>query len=106
MLEVKGLDELQRRLKDLSRRAENLSGTHSVPLTDLLTPEFLAGCSCFGSADQMFEASGFKVESKEDFEAIPDADWDSFIRGNTSYASWDLMLGEAVKEHMARELGF
>lgn len=106
MLKVTGLDELQRRLEDLSRRAESVSGNHNVPIPELLTRDFLSRCSRFSSADEMFEASGFKIELPEDFAAIPDAERDAFVRTNTTYASWDAMLSEAGGEWTARRLGF
>lgn len=65
-------------LEDLVRRARELEGQRSVSVTALLTPEFLSSCSRFASADEMFAASGFRIESAEDFNAIPDAEWDGF----------------------------
>ena len=106
MLKIAGLDELQRKLEDMSRRAESMSGNHNVPIPELLTRDFLSRCSRFSSADEMFEASGFKIESPEDFAAIPDVEWDAFVRTNTTYASWDAMLSEAGGEWAARRLGF
>lgn len=106
MLKVTGLDDLQRKLNDIGRRAESLSKTQNVPLPELLAPDFLRRCSRFQSATEMFEASGFKVESAEDFAAIPDAEWDQFIRTQTSFVSWDAMLGEAGGAWAARGLGF
>lgn len=106
MLKMTGLDEFQRKLNDVAHRAESLSGNHSVPVPELLTPDFLRRCSRFQSAEELFEASGFKVESAEDFTAIPDAEWNEFIRTNTSFPSWEAMLGEAGGEWAARRLGF
>jgi hypothetical protein len=54
----------------------------------------------------MFEASGFKIESIEDFAAIPDVAWDEFIRAHTSVSTWEAMLGEAGGAWAARHLGF
>ena len=93
-------------LEDLARRAEALDGEHSVSLADLLNPAFLRGCSRFQSADEMFEASGFKIESPEDFKAIPDTDWDTFISSNTSFSSWEEMQAGAAKAWFAKQLGF
>jgi hypothetical protein len=104
MLKVTGLEELQRELNDMARRAEDLSGTHSVPISELLTPDFLLQCSRFHSLDEMFEASCFKTESEADFAAIPDAAWDEFIRANTSFANWEAMQGEAASAWAARRL--
>jgi hypothetical protein len=106
MLRVTGLDELQRKLDDMARRAEDLSGKQNVPITELLTPDFLLRCSRFHSAEEMFKASGFKVDTAEDFAAVPDAAWDEFIRANTSFPTWEAMLGEAGGAWAARRLGF
>jgi hypothetical protein len=65
----------------------------------------LAKNTKFDSLESMFEASGFVVESQEDFEKIPDDEWDSFIKGHTRFASWEDMLGAAVQEWAARKLG-
>jgi hypothetical protein len=105
MTRVLGLDEFQRKLTDLANRAQSLSGTRNVPVTDLLTPEFVQACSRFQSAEELFEASGFVINTPEDFAAIPDAEWDTFISSNTSFSSWEAMLGDAGGAWAARQLG-
>jgi hypothetical protein len=105
-IRLTGLKELERQFEELRQRAESMSGEQSVPLTDLLTPDFLAACSTFSSADEMFERSGFSVESQKDFAAIPDDAWDAFIRANTSYFSWKEMLDAAGAAWAKGKLGF
>ena len=78
MFKITGLDEAMKKLNDLQR---------------------------FGSADEMYQASGFKIETPEDFAAIPDEDWDAFIRSISSFADWKSMLNEAGKEWAAQKLG-
>lgn len=102
---LEGFDDLSRKLNDLSDRAKELDGKHNVPLPDLLPPTFLSDCSRFSSADELFEARGFKIESAEDFTAIPDDQWNAFIQGNTRYANWDEMLSAAGAAWMATQLG-
>lgn len=92
-------------LEDLVRRARELDGQHEISVANLLTPDFLGQCSRFKSADELFEASGFSVQSVEDFRAIPDAEWDTFISGNTTFASWQDTLNAAVKEWTIKQLG-
>jgi hypothetical protein len=94
-IKMTGLDEFQKKLDDLKNRVESISGERSIPLNELMTPDFLAACSTFSSAEELFERSGFKVESQEDFAAIPDEPWDEFIRVNTSYFNWQEMLQAA-----------
>jgi hypothetical protein len=94
-IKITGLEEFRKKLDDLQNRVESISGERSVPINELLTPDFLAACSTFSSAEEMFERSGFKVESQEDFAAIPDEPWDDFIRSDTSYFNWREMLQAA-----------
>jgi hypothetical protein len=94
-IKISGFEELQNKLTDLSSRVKELDGGHNVPIPELLSPVFLAGCSKFGSAQELFDASGFKINSQEDFKNIPDAEWDAFIKNNTSFKDWKDMLQAA-----------
>jgi len=106
MLKINGLNELSKKLGDLAKRAEALDGKHMVPINDLLSPTFVSKHTRFTTADQMFEASGFKIETQEDFAAIPDDQWDVFIRSVSAFQDWQAMLAEAGKEWAAKKLGF
>jgi hypothetical protein len=103
--EIKGMEELTRKLDDLAERARRLDGSHSIPIPELLTPSFLAGCSQFASVDEMFQASGFKIESAEDFKAIPDSEWDAFVKNQTSFDGWQQMLEAASAAWTQKQLG-
>lgn len=106
MLKITGLNELTKKLDDLSEKAETLGGNHSVQISELLTTTFVSKHTHFANADEMFAASGYKLETQEDFAAIPDDKWDEFIRSVSSFSDWQAMLGEAGKEWAARKLGF
>jgi hypothetical protein len=67
---IKGLDALTQKLNQLAKDAAALDGTHSVPLSEALTHSFLLEHSRFTSADDFLAASGFELESVEDFNAI------------------------------------
>lgn len=102
---IEGLDEVQRNLEKLSDSASKINGVQEVPLTELLTPGFLAKYSRFLSVDEMFTASGFRVENSEDLEKISGIEWDHFIEGNTTFASWEEMLSAAGSEWAQVKLG-
>lgn len=104
-VKITGLKDLEAKMKDLGTRAENLDGTHKVPLTELITSSFIQSCSRFSSVEELFKASGFKIDSAEDFKALPDGQWDDFISHNTNYDSWDEILSEAVKIWTKNQLG-
>jgi hypothetical protein len=94
-IKIEGLDELQRNLEQLGDRASQINGRQEIPMTELLTPGFLAKHSRFLSTNEMFEAGGFKVESTEDFAKISDDEWDQFIQQNTTFVTWEEMLSAA-----------
>jgi predicted transcriptional regulator len=102
---IKGIDELKQKLKDIGERAEELEGSRSVPVTDLLAPEFMRAHTRFKDAQGLFDASGFKIENAADFKAIPDADWDAFIQSVSDFSDWRSMLEAAVKEWTRQRLG-
>jgi hypothetical protein len=92
------LKEFERKLKDIGDRAQKLQGTTAVPLSKLLTSEFLKTCSRFSSLTEMFNASGFVITNADDFKAVPNDQWDEFIKGNTSFADWNELLSVAAKD--------
>jgi hypothetical protein len=101
---IEGLDELQRNLEELGDRASQIHGRQEVPLNELLTAGFLAKHSRFLSVDEMFKASGFKVETSEDFAKIPDDEWEHFVQQNTTFATWHDMLSAAGTEWAQKKL--
>lgn len=103
---IEGLEHLQKRLEEMAEKAEEMSGNHSVPISELLNPDFLASCSAFSNIEELFEASGFKVETSEDFAAIPESDWEWFIQQNTSYTSWHEMQQAAATIWMKKKLNW
>lgn len=95
---IKGLDKLQRQLKELQRKAEAVGGQHSVSFDELFTASFLTRYTNFTSVEDMIQQSGYKVETSEDFQRIPDSEWDDFIANNTQFSNWQEMLSLATQE--------
>jgi hypothetical protein len=100
-----GLKELQRRLETLASNIRAVEGTNEVPTSEALSPEFLAAHTRFTSIQELFNASGFIVETPEDFKAIPDEQWDVFIQNITGLSSWKEMLQCAAAAWTKKKLG-
>ncbi|KAE9637948.1 MULTISPECIES: hypothetical protein [Aeromonas] len=83
-------------LKQLQKNLEKISETTQVTLVELMPSQFISNCSRFNSLEEFFEASGFKIDSPEDFAAIPDDEWDIFIKENTTYEDWSEMQQAAA----------
>lgn len=93
----KGLDQLL-------KNAKELEGTHQVKLTDSLNPEFVSSHSKFPDLEALFAASGFKIDSVEDFAAVPGDELDKFISENTDFTSWEEMLRSGSTAYMKARL--
>ena len=106
MLEIKGLDQLQKKLKAFQENAQKLDGQHHVPVTDLLTPAFMTRHTQFATADGLFETSGYKIESEKDLAAIPDDAWDEYIRSISNFSGWQEMISTASQIWVVQKLGF
>jgi hypothetical protein len=96
------LDEIQRKLREFQQRASELTGPLSF--ADLFPPDFMNRYTKFGSIDDMVAASGHHVTSSEEFEQIPQAAWNEFVRANTSFADWEAMKAQAGQELAERRL--
>lgn len=100
-----GLDDFEKKLDLLAKNAAALDGEHNVPVNELLTPAFVAWHTQFASVDEFFEQSGFKIESLEDFAAIPDEEWDEYIRSVSGFSRWRAMLSKAGESWATEKMG-
>jgi len=105
MIKITGLDSLQQKLTDLEQKAKDLDGKHNLPLSELLTDDFISGHTKFTTLSVMLEESGFKVDTPEDFAAIPVEERDRYINVVSDCENWQEMLGEASKEWSITKLG-
>ncbi|MEG1082610.1 MAG: hypothetical protein RSE44_29180, partial [Pseudomonas sp.] len=84
--------------------AKELQGRREVTLADLMDPQFISSHSKFPDLNALFAASGFKVETPEDFAAIPDDQWDDFISEHTNFSSWLEMQKAANAAYVKAQL--
>lgn len=104
-LDVRGLKEVADGLDELAKKAKQLNGENQVPFSELFAPAFMRKYTDFATIDEMLEATGYQVDSVEDFKAIPDAPWDSFVQQRTKFSDWREMIQKAGLEWTSRKLG-
>lgn len=91
-------------LKKLQQGLRSLEEQQTIPLSELMAPSFISACSRFKDLGDLFDSSPFTIATIEDFTAIPDDDWDAYIRQNTNYSSWSDMQQAAVADWTKRKL--
>lgn len=102
-VKTSGLNSLQRRLRQMEAGARRLHGRHEVRLSELLHPGFMRRHTQFGTLEEMLAESEWAIESAEDFKAIPDGPWDTYVRQTTRFRSWTEMHESAAREWMRKK---
>lgn len=104
--EIEGLDKLEKKLDDMQRAAKEIEQGEEVPFDVLFNQTFMSNNTQFSSFDEILEAGNFVVNSPEDFEAIPEDDFDKHIAKTTQFDTWGDMLNSAATDYAAKKLGF
>jgi hypothetical protein len=105
-VQIKGLDEVQRKLRQISDNAKKLQGEHQISFEVLFNNRFMEKYTDTSSIEEFLERSGFVINSQEDFEKIPNEEFDIYVQKNTQFSSWEEMLQEATGEYVSKQLGF
>ena len=104
-IKITGLDKLEKQLKQMEKGARELERTKQVSFSELFTPSFMKKYTPFSSFDELLQSGGFKADSQEEFEAIPDVLFDNHIAAVTRLKNWEEMLGEATEQYALKKLG-
>ncbi|RZF94462.1 hypothetical protein EXT42_01590 [Pseudoalteromonas sp. CO302Y] len=95
--DMRGLKKLQSNLSELGKLS-------SVTLGELMNDEFMSRYTSYPNLNDMFDASGFLIDTLEDFKAIPDDEWEAFIVNNTSFSSWEEMQRKSHEEFLHKKV--
>ncbi|HAU0926198.1 TPA: hypothetical protein JBH83_15520, partial [Legionella pneumophila] len=101
----KGIEEFEKKIKDLQENAKKISGQNQVPWSELFNDKFMLEYTSYKSIHDFIQASGYHIEKNEDLNNIPDKDWDGFIKKSTSFSSWEEMLSTAGTMWAKEKLG-
>lgn len=104
--EMSGFDELNKKLKDMEKAAKELDGENEVSFGELFNNSFMKKYTNSENVQVFFDNSGFKTDTDEEFEAIDQAELDSYVQSNSKFNTWEEMKGKAGEEYVVKKLGF
>lgn len=105
-IKIKGIEEAKSKLDELAKRANDMSGTRSVTLQELLTNGFMVENTKFDNANDFFDKGGFNFKNSDEFKAIDDLELDRWVKANSKFSTWKEMINKAVIEYYKKGLGF
>jgi hypothetical protein len=104
--EMDGFDELEKKLNKIQKQAKELESKNSIEFSELFATSFMNKYTGFNSIENMIESSSFEVESQEDFEAIPEKEWDEFVNEKTRFKTWKQMMEKAAEDYLGKKFDF
>lgn len=103
-LETWSVDEIMDDLDSLTEESREMLGNRQVPIEELFPQRFMEDYTEFNSILELFTSSGFHLDAPEDFDEIPDDQWDAYIASNTDFTDWGEMLQTATEEWVEWQL--
>ncbi|QZP39367.1 hypothetical protein [Halobaculum magnesiiphilum] len=94
--------------KNIEKALEEQSGLrmneqNEIPFEQLFTEEFMQLYTEFDSFEALLEASQWDVEDEDDFEAIPEDEFDTYVDEHTDFPSWEVMSQTAAQRFLERQ---
>ena len=87
-------------LQKLQDVIEVIKSQPSIPISDIMTDDFVHQHSSFYNFQSLVSASGIKYP-----EELSDEPFSKFIATHTTFRSWDEMKSNAGTEYIKRKLG-
>lgn len=103
---IKGMDDLEKNIKRLTKDAQTVSGTHKYSFDEIFSEKFMRENSNFASIEDFLKSSPEKISTAEEFEKADETILDTFVSNQTKFSSWKEMLVEAQKALLISRLGF
>lgn len=88
----------------LQKNLEEISGTKTYKLSDILTTDFIRTNTTFGSYDDMVDKSGLELTETTAEELYSNEELNAFIKANTKFENFKDMCTLAAKEYVANKV--
>lgn len=95
---ISGLDDLMKKISKMEQNAKELDGENNIPISELLTNNYLKKNTKFKNLDEVFDFYKKDMDEEEIEEVIETNNWNDYIRENTKFESWTDMLEDASGE--------
>lgn len=91
-------------LDKLKKNIEEVSGTNTYNLSDILTDDFIRTNTTFGSYDDMIDESGLVLNETTAEDMYLNEELNAFIKANTKFENFKDMVSLAAQEYVAKRV--
>ena len=87
----------------LTERIKKFGENNSVPADEAFTKDFMCQHTKVSSFEEFLRQGGYGTDA-ESFKAIPDDEFDEYVRNNSDFACWRDMLKSSATNYTLRQL--
>ena len=88
----------------LQKKIEEVSGTNTYKLSDILTTDFIRTNTTFRSYEDMIDKSGLELTETTAEELYLNEELNVFIKANTKFENFKDMVTLAAQEYVAKRV--
>ena len=103
---MNGLDKLAKELKQISKNAQALAGTHEYSFNEIFSNKFMIENTNFSTIEEFLLSSPEKISTNEQLEKADETILDTFVSEQTKFSTWEEMLSTATESLIIDKLGF
>lgn len=104
MIKITGMDEFQRKIDQLRTNAEQIDGTHQVPLAEIFPPAFMRQHSSVPDFETFCRDGGLDMSSTKAFDATSGEKLDNVVKQLTEFPNWEDMKKAGAADWAKRRL--
>ncbi len=90
--------------KELEKKLASLQEEEAVPFEVLFDDTFMQNYTSFQNIQELLKNSGFTISSNEDFQKVPDQEWNEYIQKVTEFPNWEEMKQTTGVQYMKKKL--
>ncbi|MCR5176243.1 MAG: hypothetical protein K6C05_05275 [Anaerovibrio sp.] len=98
-------DVIQQFFDDVLGRLKSMEGRHSIPFNELFPEAFMHQHTKAASIDNFLIEGGYDSDD-ESFNAIPEDEFNEYVKNNSDFNSWDDMKKSATIIYLSEKYGF
>ncbi|MCR1916240.1 hypothetical protein NSA03_02765 [Lactobacillus taiwanensis] len=102
MIEINGLDALEKRFDDMARNAQKVSSKGSLSFDEIFTDSFMRTYTKSSSLNEFF--NDLNVHNATDFKKLPQEQLDSKVQKETPFNSFKEMQSKAVSKYLQKTI--
>ena len=104
--EIKGLDKLEKRLKDIQKEAAE-QVNKEVNLGDLINGDFLKKNPSWNDISEFEKGLPINLEEHlSNLQFIDDPSLNKYISENSNFENWNQFINKATEEYLAKNIKF